>query len=34
VPVRTVLDPPVAAPWAEDLPVPESVRRLSAERDG
>ncbi|MBZ5741260.1 pyridoxamine 5'-phosphate oxidase family protein [Nocardioides mangrovi] len=30
VPVRTVLDPPLAAPWAEDLPVPESVRRLSA----
>jgi uncharacterized protein len=28
VPVRTVLDPPLAAPWAQDLPVPESVRRL------
>ena len=32
VPVRTVLDPPVAAPWSEDLPVPPSVRGLS--RDG
>ncbi|MEP9362904.1 pyridoxamine 5'-phosphate oxidase family protein [Nocardioides sp. CN2-186] len=29
VPVRTVLDPAVPAPWAVDLPVPESVRRLS-----
>lgn len=29
VPVRTVLDPPVPAPWAEHLPVPPSVRRLS-----
>jgi nitroimidazol reductase NimA-like FMN-containing flavoprotein (pyridoxamine 5'-phosphate oxidase superfamily) len=29
VPVRTVLDPPVPAPWAEDLPVPPSVRRLT-----
>jgi nitroimidazol reductase NimA-like FMN-containing flavoprotein (pyridoxamine 5'-phosphate oxidase superfamily) len=29
VPVRTVLDPPLAAPWAEDLPVPPSVRRLT-----
>jgi nitroimidazol reductase NimA-like FMN-containing flavoprotein (pyridoxamine 5'-phosphate oxidase superfamily) len=28
VPVRTVHDPPVAAPWAVDLPVPPSVRRL------
>lgn len=29
VPVRTVLDPPLAAPWAEQLPIPESVQRLS-----
>ena len=29
VPVRTVLDPGVPAPWAVDLPVPDSVRRLS-----
>lgn len=29
VPVRTVLDPPVPAPWATDLPVPPSVTRLS-----
>ncbi|MGB0100420.1 MAG: pyridoxamine 5'-phosphate oxidase family protein [Nocardioides sp.] len=29
VPVRTVLDPPIPAPWARDLPVPPSVRRLS-----
>ena len=29
VPMRTVLDPPVPAPWASDLPVPESVRRLA-----
>lgn len=29
VPVRTVLDAPVAAPWAQDLPVPPSVRGLS-----
>ena len=29
VPVRTVLDPPVAAPWSVDLPVPPSVRGLS-----
>ena len=28
VPVRSVLDEPVPAPWASDLPVPESVRRL------
>ena len=28
VPVRSVLDPPLAAPWAADLPVPPSVRRL------
>jgi len=28
VPVRRVLDPPVPAPWALDLPLPESVRRL------
>ena len=31
VPVRTVLDPPVAAPWAQHLPVPESVGRLTRE---
>ncbi|MDF1604565.1 pyridoxamine 5'-phosphate oxidase family protein [Nocardioides sp. YIM 152315] len=30
VPVRTVLDPPVPAPWAVDLPVPRSVRDLGA----
>lgn len=29
VPVRTVLDPPLPAPWAEELPVPPSVRRLT-----
>ena len=29
VPVRTVLDPPLAAPWSEHLPVPPSVRRLT-----
>ena len=29
VPVRTVLDPAVPAPWASDLPVPPSVRRLT-----
>jgi nitroimidazol reductase NimA-like FMN-containing flavoprotein (pyridoxamine 5'-phosphate oxidase superfamily) len=29
VPVRTVLDPAVPAPWATDLPVPPSVRRLT-----
>ena len=28
VPVRTVLDPPVPAPWAADLPVPPSVLGL------
>ena len=28
VPVRTVFDSPVPAPWSVDLPVPESVRRL------
>ena len=28
VPVRCVLDQPVPAPWASDLPVPASVRRL------
>ncbi len=33
VPVRTVLDPPLAAPWAADLPVPGSVRRLVAPTD-
>jgi len=32
VPVRTVLDPPVPAPWASQLPVPPSVRRLVDER--
>jgi hypothetical protein len=31
VPVRQVLDPPVPAPWASDLPVPLSVRRLLGE---
>jgi nitroimidazol reductase NimA-like FMN-containing flavoprotein (pyridoxamine 5'-phosphate oxidase superfamily) len=29
VPVRTVLDPPVPAPWSTGLPVPPSVRRLT-----
>ncbi|MFC6345213.1 pyridoxamine 5'-phosphate oxidase family protein, partial [Nocardioides hankookensis] len=29
VPVRTVLEDPVPAPWATGLPVPPSVRRLS-----
>jgi len=29
VPVRTVLDPAVPAPWAEHLPVPPSVQRLT-----
>jgi uncharacterized protein len=29
VPVRTVLDPPVPAPWATELQVPPSVRRLT-----
>ncbi|GAW47842.1 MULTISPECIES: pyridoxamine 5'-phosphate oxidase family protein [unclassified Nocardioides] len=29
VPVRTVLDPAVPAPWSVDLPVPASVRRLT-----
>lgn len=33
VPVRTVLDPPLAAPWAEELPVPPSVSGL-VERGG
>jgi len=28
VPVRRALDEPVPAPWASDLPVPPSVRRL------
>ncbi|MDH2416518.1 pyridoxamine 5'-phosphate oxidase family protein [Nocardioides sp. CER19] len=28
VPIRSVLDEPVPAPWASDLPVPASVRRL------
>ena len=29
VPVRTVLEAPIAAPWSADLPVPPSVRRLT-----
>jgi hypothetical protein len=29
VPVRTVLDRAVPAPWSADLPVPPSVRRLT-----
>lgn len=33
VPIRTVYDAPVAAPWAEDLPVPPSVRRLTGHAD-
>ncbi|MGO1975400.1 MAG: pyridoxamine 5'-phosphate oxidase family protein [Propionibacteriaceae bacterium] len=33
VPLRTVADPPVAAPWTPaGAPVPESVRRLVADR--
>ena len=32
VPMRTVLDPPVPAPWATDLPVPDSVTRLTQRR--
>ena len=31
VPVRSVLEAPLAAPWAADLPVPASVRRLVEE---
>ena len=31
VPVRSVLEAPLAAPWASDLPVPASVRRLVEE---
>jgi nitroimidazol reductase NimA-like FMN-containing flavoprotein (pyridoxamine 5'-phosphate oxidase superfamily) len=31
VPVRTVLDPAVPAPWSTDLPVPPSVRRLTGD---
>ncbi len=31
VPVRSVLDPAVPAPWAEHLDVPESVRRLTGQ---
>jgi nitroimidazol reductase NimA-like FMN-containing flavoprotein (pyridoxamine 5'-phosphate oxidase superfamily) len=31
--VRTVLDPPVPAPWATDLPVPPSVLGLSRPGD-
>lgn len=34
VPVRTVLGPPVPAPWSVDLPLPPSVRRLLATDDG
>ncbi|HEU5038335.1 MAG TPA: pyridoxamine 5'-phosphate oxidase family protein [Nocardioides sp.] len=30
VPVRTSYDVPVPAPWAADLPVPPSVRRLTS----
>jgi len=33
VPVSTVLGPPVAAPWASDLPVPPSVRGLTPPGD-
>ena len=33
VPVRTVLDPPVPAPWAADLPVPPSVLGLTRSGD-
>ncbi|CUR59784.1 Fmn flavoprotein [metagenome] len=29
VPLRTVLEPAVPAPWAEHLAIPESVRRLT-----
>ena len=29
--LRSVLDAPLAAPWASDLPVPASVRRLVEE---
>jgi nitroimidazol reductase NimA-like FMN-containing flavoprotein (pyridoxamine 5'-phosphate oxidase superfamily) len=32
VPVRRVLDEPVPAPWASDLPVPTSVRRVLEQR--
>lgn len=32
VPVRTVLDAPVPAPWAADLPVPPSVQQLASGR--
>jgi nitroimidazol reductase NimA-like FMN-containing flavoprotein (pyridoxamine 5'-phosphate oxidase superfamily) len=32
VPVRSVLDEPVPAPWASDLPVPPSVRALVDEQ--
>lgn len=33
VPMRTVLDPPVPAPWATDLPVPSSVLGLTRPGD-
>jgi nitroimidazol reductase NimA-like FMN-containing flavoprotein (pyridoxamine 5'-phosphate oxidase superfamily) len=32
VPLRTVLDPPVPAPWSRDLPVPPSLTRLTRGR--
>ena len=31
VPLRSVLEEPLTAPWAADLPVPPSVRRLVEE---
>jgi hypothetical protein len=31
VPVHSVVGPPVPAPWASGLPVPASVRRLTAD---
>lgn len=34
VPLRTVVDPPVAAPAAVDLPVPPSVRALAGDPGG
>ena len=33
VPMRTVLDPAVPAPWANDLPVPPSVLGLTRPGD-
>ncbi|MGE3376680.1 MAG: pyridoxamine 5'-phosphate oxidase family protein [Nocardioides sp.] len=33
VPVRTILDPAVPAPWAQHLPVPPSVLRLTGSED-